>query len=145
MPLATEFLPNADNATFSIINGLTPGRSLVYIHENGFDANGEPITAFIQSGYFDIAEGDDLMYMKRFIPDFQNQVGDLRVNLLLRAFPQSAAVVGSLDPYDITPTTAKVDTRARGRQISLVITSTALGSNWRYGTLRIDIQPDGRR
>lgn len=145
LPLATEFLPNETDPTISVINGLTPGRSLVYIHENGFNGNGAPITAFIQSGYFDMAEGDDLMYMKRFIPDFKNQVGDLRVNLLLRAFPQSTAVVGSLDPYDITPTTAKVDTRARGRQISLVITSSALNTNWRYGTLRIDIQPDGRR
>jgi hypothetical protein len=40
--------------------------------------------AFIQSGYFDIAEGDNMLYMKRFIPDFQEQVGNLTVRLLLR-------------------------------------------------------------
>jgi hypothetical protein len=144
-PLATEYLPNSTQATISTIYGLTPGRALVYVQEDGVNANGEPIVAFIQSGYFDIGDGDDLMYMKRFIPDFKNQVGELTVNLLLRAYPQSNAVVGSLDPYLITPTTAKVDTRARGRQISLKITSDDVDTNWRYGTLRIDIQPDGRR
>lgn len=145
LPLATEYFPNSNAATISTINGLTAGRFLVYIQENGFNANGSPITAYIQSGYFDIGDGDDLMYMKRFIPDFKNQIGDLTVNLLLRPYPQSTAVVGSLDPYLITPGTAKVDTRARGRQISLKITSDDLNTNWRYGTLRIDIQPDGRR
>lgn len=145
LPLASQYLPNSTEPTISTINGLTAGRNVIYIQENGFNANGQPITAYIQSGYFDIGDGDDLMYMKRFIPDFKNQVGDLTVNLLLRPYPQSTAVVGSLDPYLITPGTAKVDTRARGRQISLKITSDDLDTNWRYGTLRIDIQPDGRR
>jgi hypothetical protein len=145
LPIATEYLPNSTENTISTINGLTAGRSLVFVQENGVNGNGEPIFSYIQSGYFDIGDGDDVMYMKRFIPDFKNQVGDLTVNLLLRSYPQSNAVVGSLDPYIITPTTTKVDTRARGRQISLKITSDDLDTNWRFGTLRIDIQPDGRR
>jgi hypothetical protein len=145
LPLATEYFANNNEPTISTIYGLTAGRSLVYIQENGFNANGQPIVSYIQSGYFDIGDGDNLMYMKRFVPDFKNQVGDLTVNLLLRAYPQSTAVVGSLDPYIITPATSKVDTRARGRQISLKITSDDLNTNWRYGTLRIDIQPDGLR
>jgi hypothetical protein len=145
LPLATEYFANSNEPTISTIHGLTAGRFLVYIQENGFNGNGQPIVAYIQSGYFDIGDGDDLMYMKRFIPDFKNQLGDLTVNLLLRAYPQSTAIVGSLDPYIITPTTSKVDTRARGRQISLKITSDDLNTNWRFGTLRIDIQPDGRR
>jgi hypothetical protein len=86
-----------------------------------------------------------MLYMRRFIPDFKNQVGNLTVRLLLRPYPQSSAVPSSLDPYVITPTTDKVDTRARGRQISLQIESTDLGTNWRFGTMRVDIQPDGLR
>ena len=145
LPLATEYFANSNEPTISTIYGLTAGRFLVYIQENGFNANGQPIVSYIQSGYFDIGDGDNLMYMKRFVPDFKNQVGDLTVNLLLRSYPQSTAVVGSLDPYIITPATSKVDTRARGRQISLKITSDDLNTNWRYGTLRIDMQPDGLR
>ena len=117
----------------------------MYEHEVGTNANGDPIEAFITSGYFDIGDGDQMMYLKRFIPDFKDQQGDLTVNLLLRGYPQSTAALSSLDPYVITPTTQKVDTRARGRQISLKITSDETDTNWRFGTMRVDIQPDGLR
>ncbi len=144
-PLATDYEPTGTEATLTTIQGLTAGRSIVYSQEEGFDANGAPIHAFIVSGYFDLGDGDSMLFMKRFIPDFKNQVGDLTVRLLLRPYPQASASPSSLDPYVITPTTQKVDTRARGRQISLTIESTELNTNWRFGTLRIDAQPDGLR
>lgn len=127
------------------IPGLTAGRTVLYDQETGVNAVDQPITAFIQAGYFDIAEGDNMLFMKRFIPDFSEQQGDLTVNLLLRPYPQATASPSSLDPYIISPTTQKVDTRARGRQISLKITSDELDTKWRYGTLRVDVQPDGTR
>ena len=117
----------------------------MYRHETGNNANGDAIHAFITSGYFDIGDGDNIMFMKRFIPDFSNQQGNLTVNLQLRAYPQASATPSSLDPYTVTPTTQKVDTRARGRQIALKIESDATNTFWRYGTLRVDIQPDGLR
>jgi hypothetical protein len=86
-----------------------------------------------------------MIYMKRFIPDFKNQQGNLEVQLRLRPYPQATANPSSLDPYTVTPTTQKVDTRARGRQISLLIDSDEVDTFWRYGTLRVDIQPDGLR
>jgi hypothetical protein len=86
-----------------------------------------------------------MLFMKRFIPDFKNQEGNLTVHLLLRPYPQATASPSSLDPYIIAPNTEKVDTRARGRQISLRIESNEVDTNWRYGTLRVDIQPDGLR
>ena len=144
-PLGSEYLENSTEATISTINGLSAGRSLLYNQEDGVNGNGSPITAYIRSGYFDIGDGDNMLYMRRFIPDFKNQVGNLTVRLLLRPYPQATANPSSLDPYIITPTTQKVDTRARGRQISLGIESDALNTNWRYGTLRVDIQPDGLR
>ena len=144
-PLGAQYLATSTASTISTIYGLTAGRTLVYTQETGTDANGVALAANIKSGYFDIGDGDDMLYMKRFIPDFKNQVGDLTVHLLLRAFPQSTATPSSLDPYVITPTTEKVDTRARGRQISLRIESTALETTWRFGTMRVDIQPDGLR
>jgi hypothetical protein len=144
-PLATDYQITGTESTITTIQGLTAGRSLLYNQEDGFDGNGAPIYAFITSGYFDLGDGDSMLFMKRFIPDFKNQVGNLTVRLLLRPYPQASASPSSLDPYVITPTTQKVDTRARGRQISLIIESTDLGTNWRFGTLRIDAQPDGLR
>ena len=145
-PLASEYLVSSTaTPTGSTIYGLTAGRSLVYNQEDGVNANGSAITSYIKSGYFDIGDGDTMLFMRRFVPDFKNQVGDLTVHLLLRAYPQATASPSSLDPYVITPTTQKVDTRARGRQISIRIESDDVDDNWRYGTMRVDIQPDGLR
>ena len=144
-PTAAEYLPNSTEATISTINGLTAGRSLIYNQEDGKNGNGSAITAYVKSGYFDIGDGDQMLFMKRFIPDFKNQEGNLTVHLLLRPYPQATASPSSLDPYVIAPNTQKVDTRARGRQISLRIESSDIDTNWRFGTLRVDIQPDGLR
>ena len=145
-PLATPYLENSNANTISTIYGLTTGRCIVYNQEDGLnDADGGPIHAYIQSGYFDLGDGDNMIYMKRFIPDFKNQQGNLEVQLRLRPYPQATANPSSLDPYTVTPTTQKVDTRARGRQISLLIDSDEVNTFWRYGTLRVDIQPDGLR
>jgi hypothetical protein len=144
-PVAADYDPDSTAATLTTIYGLTAGRSQIYNQEVGYNANGSPIESYITSGYFDLGDGDNMMLMSRFIPDFKNQLGNLTVRLRLRAYPQSSAVPSSLDPYTVTPTTQKIDTRARGRQISLTIESTAADTNWRYGTMRVDIQPDGLR
>ena len=144
-PTAAEYFLASTEATITTINGLTAGRSLIYNQEDGKNGNGAAITALVKSGYFDIGDGDQMLFMKRFIPDFKNQEGNLTVHLLLRPYPQASASPSSLDPYIITPNTEKVDTRARGRQISLRIESSDIDTNWRYGTLRVDIQPDGLR
>ena len=145
-PTGVQFFPDNNEPTITTIYGLTPGRSQVYRQETGFNqANGDPIFSYIQSGYFDIADGENMLLMSRFIPDFKNQLGDLTVRLLLRPYPQASASPSSLDPYVITPTTQKVDTRARGRQISLKIESDDVDTNWRFGTMRVNVQPDGLR
>jgi len=50
-----------------------------------------------------------------------------------------------LSPFTITATTDKKDTRARGRFLNIKIENDAVSETWRFGTLKIDIQPDGRR
>ncbi len=144
-PLGFEYLPSSTETSISTVYGVSAGRAPVYSQEYGKNAINSAITAYIRSGYFDIGDGDNMLFMSRFLPDFKNQEGDLTVHLLLRAYPQGTATPSSLDPYTITPTTTKVDTRARGRQISLRIESDDVDTRWRYGTLRVDLQPDGLR
>jgi hypothetical protein len=80
-PTASEYFPENTEATIGTIYGLTAGRSLIYNHEDGVNqADGSAITAFIDSGYFDIGDGDNMILMRRFIPDFKNQEGNLTVN-----------------------------------------------------------------
>ena len=144
-PIASKYMPSSTANTISTIYGLTAGRTLVYNHESGVNDVDAPLEAYIESGYFDIGDGDSMLLMSKFIPDFKNQVGDLTVNLFLRPYPQATASPSSIDPYVISPSTQMVNTRARGRQVLLKITSDELDSTWRFGTLRVDVQPDGLR
>ena len=120
------------------------------------------IDAFIRSGDWDITsrtsglgvqtgvadyrgDGEYFMSVKRFIPDFKYQTGNAQVTLFVSSYPDDVAVSSPLGPFTITTSTDKVDTRARGRLVSVQIANTAVGESWRYGTLRLDAQPDGRR
>jgi len=49
-------------------------------------------------------------------------------------------------PYTVTEGfTGQINTRVRGRQLILKVSSTNLGTTWQLGSTRIDIRPDGRR
>jgi hypothetical protein len=166
VPYATQYNSTA-TPNFSI-QGITNtyGASTYYAHETGTDqinsSGTTSINAFIQSGDFDIAarrsalggttgladlrgDGEFIMSMRRFVPDFQVLTGNSKVTLLLNDYPSNTAASSPLGPFTITSSTDKVDTRARGRLLSIKIENDAIGETWRYGTLRVDIKPDGRR
>jgi len=166
VPYATQYNSTA-TPNFNI-QGITNlyGASIYYQHETGTDqVNSSGVTsinAFIQSGDFDIAarrgitgqstgiadfrgDGEFIMSMKRFIPDFQVLTGNSKITLLLNDYPSNTASSSPLGPFTITSSTDKVDTRARGRLLSIKIANDAVGETWRYGTLRVDVKPDGRR
>jgi hypothetical protein len=153
-PYATEYnataIPSATN-----LSGATNrfGASIFYEHETGVnevELNGveNAIPAYIQSGDFDIpteGDGEYLMRISRFFPDFKNLEGNAVVTILLKDFPTDAGASSLLGPFTINSSTKKIDTRARGRFASLKIENTAIDDNWRFGTFRADVNPDGRR
>jgi len=166
VPYATQYNSTA-TPNFNI-QGITNlyGASTYYAHETGTDqinsSGTTSINAYIQSGDFDISarrgiagqstgiadfrgDGEFIMSMKRFIPDFQVLTGNSKITLLLNDYPSNTASSSPLGPFTITSSTDKVDTRARGRLLSIKIANDAVGETWRYGTLRVDVQPDGRR
>jgi hypothetical protein len=163
-PHALEYDASTDTS-FDVV-GNTEGRTSYYEHETGTDQNRNgtitAITASITSGDFDITaqraptgqqtgvatfrgDGEFIMKIRRFIPDFISQTGTTRVTLNLRNFPNDTAASSSLGPFDITSSTQKVDTRARARAIALKVENTSTSQNWKLGTFRLDTQPDGRR
>jgi hypothetical protein len=163
-PHATEY--DADTDTSFDVVGNTEGITTYYEHEIGTDQNKNgvitAITSNISSGDFDITQartstgqqtgvatfrgdGEFLMKIRRFIPDFIAQTGATRITLELRNFPNETSSSSSLGPFDITSSTLKVDTRARARSISLKVENTSTSQSWKLGTFRLDTQPDGRR
>tara|TARA_X000001382_G_scaffold53014_2_gene36118 strand:- start:275 stop:1240 length:966 start_codon:yes stop_codon:yes gene_type:complete len=142
-PLASEYFPNSTANTYVTINGLTAGRSLIYRMENGVDADGVALPAFIQSGDGDIADGETFSFINKIIPDFQNMTGTANVTLSVKDYPNDTATVG--EALTVSNTTGFLNTRIRGRQSNIKIENTAIGDNWRFGTLRVNIKQDGKR
>jgi hypothetical protein len=161
-PHALEYDANStEPATSSTyVQGNTDGISTYYQHETGTDqvkgGTVSAITANILSGDFDITQqqpgvpnlrgdGEFIMKVRRFIPDFISQTGNTRVTLNLKNYSNDTASSSSLGPFDISSSTTKVDTRARARAIALKVENTSTAQDWKLGTFRLDIQPDGRR
>ena len=115
----------------------------LFNHEKGYDADGEPMVAQIVSGDFDIGEGDSLMLINRVIPDFTIEGGSVDLKFQSRYYPLSNQVKETVGT--VTSSTTKINTRIRGRQLALSISSKNLGDWWKYGSTRIDQRTDGRR
>jgi len=149
-PYATDY-ETTTTPVFPDILGITNlyGASIYYAHETGNDqvnsSGRTSINAFIRSGDFDIDDGELFMSMRRFMPDYKFLVGNSKVTLFISDYPSDTQTGSPLGPFTITTTTDKVDTRARGRLLSLKIENDAAGETWRYGSFRMDAQPDGRR
>ena len=164
-PSATKFNDAADG-TFPVIVGQSDlGQTTLFEHEVGTDqvnADGTTttITSFVKSYDFDIQSrqqnaqgkstgpgisGEVFLAMRRFVPDFKNLQGNAKVTLAVKRYPQESETTTNLSPFTINANTDKKDTRARGRFVSIKIENTDVSESWRFGTLRIDIQPDGRR
>jgi hypothetical protein len=142
-PYATEFDSDDSTSTITTIYGNKVGRTFVYAQEKGVNAAGSAMTAYIESGDIDIADGDQFISISRLIPDFKDQTGTVDMTVKSRPYPASSQTTHG--PYAITTSTTKQDTRIRGRQLALRIESDAVDEDWRYGTLRFDGKPDGLR
>ena len=152
-----------DNASFDV-TGNVDGSSIYYQHETGTDQvnAGNAITAVnanILSGDFDITQrrsntgqvvgtpdlrgdGEYMMRISRFIPDFIEQTGDTQVSFTTRNYPNTAATTTN---FTSTETTNFKSTRLRARSIALKVSNTGSGKNWKLGTFRLDIAPGGMR
>jgi len=128
----------------------------LYSHETGFDDDGSPMNnVFIESADFDIGDGEQFQFIRRCIPDVKftgDSSGTQKINLVLKArnFPGDTLTTDQTSSF--TPSTTKVDTRARGRQAAVRFESDddaelvdRLGVGFRIGATRLDVQPNGRR
>ena len=144
-PYATEYSQTSTATATPTVQGVTSGRGFLYAQESGNNANGVALPANLTSGDFFLQEGEDLMSISRFIPDFKNLDGTVNVTLQLTNYPAAAKTGSPLGPFAITSSTTKKDCRARARQVALYIASSALNDSWRFGTFRADLQKAGRR
>ena len=164
-PFATKYDSSA-SGTFPVVIGEDGlGQTKFFEHEVGTDQVNEDgsttaVTSFIKSYDIDIEQrqrsargqpaglklaGETFLAIRRFVPDFKTLDGNAKVSLAVKRYPQQSDTATSLSPFTIDSTTDKKDTRARGRFVNLKIENDSNGESWRFGTFRLDVQPDGRR
>ena len=141
-PYAPNYEPTAlpNNET---IMGVTAGSSVLYAHEVGKDDDGSAMPCQITSGDFDIQDGEQVLLCSRVIPDFKELVGTNNFKITFANYPASTNTRTFTSVVDAG--TKFFSVRGRGRQANIQISTTALNDDWRFGTLRLDIKPDGRR
>jgi hypothetical protein len=112
--------------------------------EGVYDADGQPLTSFIQSGFMSLSDGTFQVFMERLIPDLILAGGTQRVTItvLVQNYPSDPIYSVS---FPVTPSIPYLITRLRGRVAAVKIASTDLGVFWRLGALRYLAQPAGRR
>jgi hypothetical protein len=159
-PIATKFNDSA-TGTFPVIVGESGlGQTTLFEHEVGTDqvnpdGSTTTVTSFIQSYDYDLQQaqkgqsysiaGDVFLAVRRFLPDFKDLAGNAKVTLAVKRYPSDSQTTTALSPFTITASTEKKDTRARGRFVNIKIENDSASESWRFGTMRLDIQPDGRR
>ena len=164
-PYATKYDVNA-SGTFPVIVGESGlGQTTYFEHEVGTDQvnpNGTTttVTSLIESYDIDLQSrqrdakgratgpqvaGEVFLAVRRFVPDFKTLQGNSKISLDIKRYPQQTSTVSTHSPFTVNSNTTKKDTRARGRFVSLKIENVNASESWRFGTFRLDIQPDGRR
>ena len=135
------------------VNPIAAGKSsstpYLYSHEVGNDDDGSAMASvYIQSGDFDIGNGQDFQFIKRMIPDidFNGTGGSSQaVDAVLKVRNYPGDSLATEQTTSFTGTTTKIDMRARGRQAALRFQSSAAGVGFRLGNTRLDLQPNGKR
>ena len=152
VPYATEFNSSGTPTVGNLFGQTNTFGATTYfaqevgLNKIGLDGIDTPIAAFVQSGDFDLpneGDGQYLLRVSRFLPDFKNLQGKAKVTLKTKNFPISNITTTS--EFEILPNTSKKDTRVRGRLANLRIENTDNNESWRFGTFRADVNVDGRR
>lgn len=107
-----------------------------YIHENGLTADGGALNWSIRSAdhYFD--ESRRGIMIRRIVPDFEEQEGDVDLTLYVRDRAQSTRVTKG--PYTIEPGDEKHDFRVTGNIVEVEFSGTTSGV--RLGKPMFDIE-----
>ncbi len=128
--------------------GADPVSLYLYQHETSNDADGQPINAFYQTGYFEIGDGQFQTFVDFVLPDMiYGMTGSLPnatvlITFYVAQYPGDTPLV--FGPYSTMASSTYISTRFRGRLVSVKIESNDVGTWWRSGNMRYRWTSDGR-
>ena len=120
----------------------------IYQHEIGNDADTQPMESYMQTGYFVIAEGDQLLMVDQVWPDMKwgdyDMPPNATVNLTFYGVNYPGETPTVYGPYQMTQQTKYLSIRVRNRLLSIRISSNDFGTFWRMGNVRYRFQGAGK-
>ena len=127
----------------------------LYQQEQGNDADGSPMdNVYIESGDFDLQDGESSQYVGRIIPDikFTGNNAESLLNCVLKTRNYPGESLTTKSTSNVSSSTTKLNVRGRARQVVLRFesdddntTSYTLGLGFRIGATRIGTRVNGRR
>ena len=121
---------------------------LIFQHETSQNADGQPLVASFQTGYFTLQDGDLLTFIDQVWPDFKwgyyggSQNASLTMTFYVTDYPGDTPRV--FGPYTLTQATQYVTPRLRGRLVSIKFESSDIDTFWRIGAPRYRLTPAGK-
>lgn len=124
-PVATVNSPYMAYSVSESVDGV------LYRHDYGVDDNGSAMTAYAETNYAMIGEGDVSMEVMEIIPD-STQTGNIDLTIYTKEYGQSSEQF-TYGPYEITSTTTFIDPQAAGRQRKYRLEQNAAGEEFAMG------------
>ena len=123
------------------------GTNYLYSQEYQYDAEGAAINGYAESGDIPIGDGDRLMFMNRYIPDFRlsgtTANADFTVSIKGRDFPMADLTLHSTTTVE--ENTKQKHIRVRAREITFKVENIGKSYGWTMGDFRVQMRTDGRR
>src|SRR6185437_4026788 len=111
----------------------------IYQHETSPDADGQPMMPSLTTGYFEVADGENLSFIDWILPDFRynyyrsQPAAVLSMQFGIANYPNDSPK--TIGPYNVTTSVPYINTRFRSRFAQIKIGSSDLGTFWRLGAM----------
>ena len=127
----------------------------IFQHEQGYNNGSSPMISSFQTGYMQLNDADNLIFVDQIWPDFKWQTTDgsttsatVYITFYGTNYPGDTPI--EYGPYTVTQATEYISTRIRNRLLSISVSTSsdgetaALNTFFRIGALRYRYQIDGK-
>ena len=123
---------------------------IIYEHETSPDGDGQAINSYFVTGLYQLSEGQDLMFVDWFLPDFTwkdyaSSGGSASIQITFYGYKYLSDTPRVYGPFTVTSATPYFNPRIRARFLAWKVESNDIGSWWRNGGNRARTAVDGRQ
>ena len=123
---------------------------IIYEHETSPDADGQPLIPSWTTGLYQLSEGEDLMFVDWFLPDFNwkyfdNSNPSASIQITFYGYKYLSDTPRVYGPFTVTSATPYFNPRIRARFLAWNVTSSDVGTWFRNGGNRARTATDGRQ